>query len=148
MDKIKPKKSSMVGQVDSIQVPFSMKTGKSMMNDMKADTLDTNIQKSDVKDSVNPGSIPPPVPESKFVFQSFFLWSFLYNFPNGKLNYICSDNMKSFQNVNLSENLGNILKPSKPDFGYEEELEFKDDSVSKPDGWGKFLDVINRYSYM
>lgn len=47
----------------------------------------------------------------------------------------------------MSENLGNVLKPSQPDFGYEDIITFEDEEKKevKPKGWGRFLEIINRY---
>jgi len=48
--------------------------------------------------------------------------------------------------VDLSQNLGNILKPSNPDFGYEDYMSFNPDLASpKKKGWGLFLEFIQRY---
>jgi len=40
--------------------------------------------------------------------------------------------------LDLSANLGNILKPSMPDFGYEEIINFdEEERKEKSKGWGK-----------
>jgi hypothetical protein len=50
----------------------------------------------------------------------------------------------SFKNYDLGANLGDIMKPSMPDFGYEEVIVYDEEKSKKPKGWGHFLDVINR----
>lgn len=51
----------------------------------------------------------------------------------------------SIASVDLAANLGNILAPSMPDFGYEDVLNFDEEKEQKkPKGWGRFLDLINR----
>ena len=46
----------------------------------------------------------------------------------------------------LSKNLGEILKLSIPDFGYQEYMRFDEDSPSRrKSGWAKFLELIQRY---
>ena len=51
---------------------------------------------------------------------------------------------KNWQKVDLGENLGNLLKPSEPDFGYEDEIYFKENKRST-NNWGLFLDFVQRY---
>ena len=38
-------------------------------------------------------------------------------------------NKTDFKNLDLSQNLGNIMVPSVPDFGYEEMIDFSDDGM-------------------
>ena len=48
----------------------------------------------------------------------------------------------------LSKNIGDIMKPSNPDFGYREWMNFSDDEedgVKKKSGWATFLELIQRY---
>eukprot|EP00344_Euplotes_crassus_P002424 CAMPEP_0197017394 /NCGR_PEP_ID=MMETSP1380-20130617/79516_1 /TAXON_ID=5936 /ORGANISM="Euplotes crassus, Strain CT5" /LENGTH=260 /DNA_ID=CAMNT_0042444487 /DNA_START=169 /DNA_END=948 /DNA_ORIENTATION=- len=46
----------------------------------------------------------------------------------------------------LSSNLGNIMKPSIPDFGYAEHMYFGDEDRSNSKrGWGRFLEFIQKY---
>jgi hypothetical protein len=44
-------------------------------------------------------------------------------------------------------NLGNILKPSNPDFGYAECMNFNESlsPSNRKTGWALFLDFIQRY---
>ncbi|CAI2366555.1 unnamed protein product [Moneuplotes crassus] len=52
-------------------------------------------------------------------------------------------NRVNYDTLDLSENLGNLLKPSEHDFGYKESLKYDDKKKNK--GWSVFLDVINKY---
>ena len=47
----------------------------------------------------------------------------------------------------LSKNLSNILKPSHPDFGYLECMDFSEDNEphKKQSKWAIFLELIQRY---
>ena len=46
--------------------------------------------------------------------------------------------------MDLGQNLGDIMKPSHPDFGYEDQITFGEEAKKGFKGWGVFLDVIKK----
>ena len=70
-----------------------------------------------------------------FVFSKFIRKGHLNLYYLHIISDICildkskTHNKTDFKNLDLSQNLGNIMVPSVPDFGYEEMIDFSDDGM-------------------